>query len=382
MSLFIIAYFIVLSAMYGFMVWRLHAAWPDYRWPWIALAAWSIFMIFAPILSRFLMRDGGFQISRALYVTGFTWFIIGFWFLVMGILLLAWNGALTGLGHWLGDRADKFIVPPRVQFPAIFAIIILLCAYGLYEASTLRVTRLIIETDSLPAGRDSARIVFISDVHIGAVMPVGRIENIVEAIRAENPDLLVSGGDLLDFHPDRLQAELAMLQSVDPPLGKFAVTGNHEFYGHSAESLQFHRDAGFRLLRGESVLVDGWLRVGGVDDPAAKMEGANPKAQEKKLAGENFPGEQSFYLFLKHQPIVTPGMQERFNLQLSGHIHGGQVYPFRYMVAMVYRYMTGRHELAPGRTLFVTRGTGTWGTPLRVLAPPELTIIDLVRPKP
>jgi hypothetical protein len=155
-------------------------------------------------------------------------------------------------------------------------------------------------------------------------------------------------------------------------LGKYAITGNHEVYAGLAESLEAERAFGFDLLRGEVKTVGNVLNIVGIDDPAAGME----ENERAILAGAQ---NGLFTLFLKHRPDPSIGSLGLFDLQLSGHTHYGQLFPFRYIAALVYPLQNGPYYLAGGSVLYTSRGSGTWGPPIRVLAPPEVTIIDIVR---
>ena len=132
------------------------------------------------------------------------------------------------------------------------------------------------------------------------------------------------------------------------------------------------RNAGFTVLRGESVEAGG-LVLAGVDDPSVVMSGQHAGLDTgRALASSTL---HDFVILLKHQPVVDDATP--FDLQLSGHIHGGQIFPFVYLTWLSYRIHTGLTELADGRRLYVSRGTGTWGPPIRLFAPPEITLITI-----
>ena len=154
------------------------------------------------------------------------------------------------------------------------------------------------------------------------------------------------------------------------------MTGNHEFYAGLAQALAFTTRAGFRVLRGEAVTMPGVMNVVGVDDPSGPGYGSSSKGERELLSGEK---NGMFTLFLKHRPSVGKESLGLFDLQLSGHLHGGQIFPFRYLTRLFYPFVEGLYRLPGGRSLYVSRGSGTWGPPIRFLAPPEVTIIDVKR---
>lgn len=190
------------------------------------------------------------------------------------------------------------------------------------------------------------------------------------------PDILVSTGDLVDGQINDLSKMAEMFRAIPSRYGKFAVTGNHEYYAGLDRSLAFTEAAGFSILRGRGVQIADMIHVVGVDDPAGKRFGLQSKVSEEDLLSG--PTEQSFTLLLKHRPLVNPKSTGLFDLQLSGHAHKGQIFPFSLIIKTLYPIDAGLLKLEKGAHLYVSRGTGTWGPPMRFLAPPEVTVIDLV----
>jgi predicted MPP superfamily phosphohydrolase len=159
-------------------------------------------------------------------------------------------------------------------------------------------------------------------------------------------------------------------------IGAYAVTGNHEYYAGLENSLSFLRNAGFTVLRGASAKAGGIVLVG-VDDPTALSSGPQARLDTSKALASVTAND--FIVLLKHQPVV--GSDTPFDLQLSGHIHGGQIFPFVYLTRLTYGVHTGLTELADGRRLYVSRGAGTWGPPIRLFAAPEITLITITSAK-
>jgi hypothetical protein len=169
----------------------------------------------------------------------------------------------------------------------------------------------------------------------------------------------------------------AMLAELNPPLGKFAITGNHEFYAGIGQSERFLKAAGFTLLRNERLNVAEQLYIVGVDDPAVRRRNQTKGDDEESLlAGLS---RERFTLLLKHRPTVETESLGKFDLQLSGHTHGGQIFPFHLITRLFYPREDGLHRLEKGSVLYISRGTGTWGPPMRFLSPPEVTVFELAR---
>lgn len=157
--------------------------------------------------------------------------------------------------------------------------------------------------------------------------------------------------------------------------GKFAVTGNHEFYAGLDRALAFTEKAGFTILRGEGITVSNALNVAGVDDPARGSYSPERTVSERALLAK-LP-QDKFTLFLKHQPVISSESLGMFDLQLSGHTHKGQIFPFNLVTKLYYRTHAGLSKVKGNALLYVSRGSGTWGPPVRFLSPPVVTVIDI-----
>ena len=148
------------------------------------------------------------------------------------------------------------------------------------------------------------------------------------------------------------------------------MVGNHEVYAGRDNSLEYLRSAGFRVLTNELVEING-LRIAGVPDPAW-----GDRQDEALVLGTADPGDTT--LFLKHRPWVEAAALGRFTLQLSGHAHRGQLFPFNLLTGLAYPMQDGLYRLEQGSWLYTSRGTGSWGPPMRLFSPPEITLIELV----
>jgi hypothetical protein len=260
-------------------------------------------------------------------------------------------------------------------FALALALTLAVAAYGVVAARRPRIERVVLQSAKLPAGRAPLRIVLLSDVHLGALVGARRLRRILAQVERLAPDLVLSAGDLVDGQADHLNRLVPQLAALHPPLGKFAVIGNHECYVGLAHALDFHVRAGFTVLRGVAAEVTPALAIAGVDDPAASRPRA-PAATDERAALAAVPKDR-FVILLKHQPVVARAAVGHFDVQLSGHVHQGQIFPFNVFVRLTYKARTGLTALPGGSHLYVSRGTGTWGPPMRVLAPPEITLIEL-----
>jgi predicted MPP superfamily phosphohydrolase len=303
-----------------------------------------------------------------------------FLFFVTALLLEVYRLLLFG-GTLLGWEWPLRLVPsPRFLLFLPLVVSLAVNLYGSFEARRIQIERITVHTDKLPRGFDGLRLVQVSDVHVGMIVRGERLARICEAVREVNPDLLVSTGDLVDGQLDSLQDAMAQWRAIDPPFGKYAVTGNHEFYAGLDSALAFARAAGFRILRNEAVdvVIRGvHIRLVGVDDPTARYMGGFVGPKEEVLLASLAQATSAFTILLKHQPIVREASRGGFDLQLSGHTHGGQIAPFSLVTRLFFPYHQGFYELPHGASLYVSRGSGFWGPPVRFLAPPEITVFEI-----
>jgi predicted MPP superfamily phosphohydrolase len=260
------------------------------------------------------------------------------------------------------------------KLPALILIgtVVCLSIFGYFESRSIRTEHLRIETNKLPPETDQVKIVQISDVHLGLMNGNSVLKKITKKIQIENPDILVSTGDLLDGSTGRFPRNSTVLSQIRPRYGKYAVTGNHEYYSGLDEALIFMRESGFKVLRGEVATENNLINIAGVDDAP---EGGSVQEEQALLRVKN----GLFTLFLKHRPRVSENSIGLFDLQLSGHTHGGQIFPFMYIVKLQYPLPIGYVKVSKDSFLYTSRGTGTWGPQMRIFATPEITVVELVR---
>ncbi|HYA37378.1 MAG TPA: metallophosphoesterase [Candidatus Methylomirabilis sp.] len=339
------------------------------------LAGWVVLMTLMPFLLWRLERHGWHLPVVAGAWIGYFWMGLAFLFFWVALGFDLFDGVVSAAGGLLRVDLSEFIPSPWHGFLWSAALTLVLAAYGFVAARRRRVEHVVLSTSKLPAGSDALRIVQISDVHLGAIIGARRLRRILEKVVALAPDVLVSTGDLLDGQADHLDGLARLFDAVQPRLGKFAVTGNHEFYVGHQRALEFTRRCGFTVLSGEAVPLTRSVTLAGVDDPTGRRMGIAAALDEPALLAAQ-PRER-FTILLKHQPVVDSRAAGLFDLQLSGHVHRGQIFPFGLLVRLAYPMRAGLTWLAPQRWLYVSRGTGTWGPPMRVFAPPEITLIEI-----
>lgn len=381
MRLFLLTYLLIYGGMHLYCFLKVRAAFPSMGKGALGVGAFLVFMILGPIFVRMLDRAGSLQAARLLAYLSHTWMAVILWFVVLAAAADLWN-----LGTWAIATAMsepvRYALAPKPALCAIAGMTVLAGFWGLCEASNVRLKRIALKSERLPAGSEPLRVAQISDVHLSLIVRKRSLARILKRIQEARPDLLVCTGDLAETGPANLRTEARMLADLRIPLGKFAVTGNHEYYLGLDKSREFHEAAGFLLLRGESRPVGDHLLVAGVDDPA----GLRTRRPQPCFHDEDsvLPGRDRgrFTILLKHQPRVKDRSVGRFDLQLSGHTHGGQIFPFNVVVHLFHRLRPGLHRLPDGSAVYVSRGSGTWGPPLRLLSPPEVTLFTIEPSRP
>jgi predicted MPP superfamily phosphohydrolase len=375
MVLFLTAFLFLYSLLNFYLFVRVRTALALGPVTTVPLVLFLLVMITAPILVRLSENAGLAAVARVVAFAGYTWLGLLFLFVCTAVAIDVFRFALFLAGRASGHDLAFLTTYGKFYFFLSLAAVIAIGIYGGFEARTIRTERITVRTSKLYAGANPVRIVQISDVHLGLIVRQDRLREIMERVRKAKPDLLVSTGDLVDGQMNHLDGVAVLIDNLKPRYGKFAVTGNHEFYAGLDQALAFTRQAGFRVLQGEVVTIPGVMNIVGRDDPAGPGIGSSATGESSLLRSA---ANGQFVLFLKHRPEVDKGSLGLFDLQLSGHVHYGQIFPFRLLTRLAYPFVGGLYSLPAHSSLYVNRGTGTWGPPIRFLAPPEVTVIDLV----
>jgi len=375
MRLFLLVYILVYGGAHVYAFIKLIKGFSPGLMKSLVLAGFMGGMVAAPIGVRMLEHSGWYVSARWLACVGYTWMgfvfiFVSTWFLFDICRLFYFFVCKAGLLSPFSDRNYVFRVLNLVSITLSLAVVI----YSCFEALHICTEQVTITTDKLPHNIEKVRVVQISDVHLGLIVGRYRLQRIIDQVEKAGPDMLISTGDLADGDMDKSDKLADMLKNIPVTYGKYAVTGNHEFYAGLNRSLEFTRRAGFQVLQGEG--VTNVLNIAGVDDPGRGRVHQNTSVFEKTLL-LSLPREK-FTLFLKHQPVVSPDALGYFDLQLSGHTHKGQIFPFSLVTKLKYPLHSGLVELQDNSRIYISRGSGTWGPPLRFLSPPEVTIIDIV----
>jgi predicted MPP superfamily phosphohydrolase len=330
------------------------------------------FLMFAPFQARILYSQGYPIFGLIMTWIGYVWLGYIFLFVCIATPLDLYHLIVAGLQQLFKADWTNLTLLRRQNLILVAVTAAGLMIYGAYNAYDVHVEQVTLHSKKIPARIGRIRIVQITDLHMGPMLYPGRLGPIFSAIRETQPDILVSTGDLIDG-PIRHAEEVAeAFKALPAPLGKFAVTGNHEFYYGIDKAVAFTESAGFHMLRNTGTVIENTIALAGVDDPAA---GADVSAAQK-AALASLPADK-YTVLLKHRPLDDPA-GGRFDLQLSGHTHKGQIFPFGLVVRLFYPMINGLYKVGPSSYLYASRGAGTWGPPIRLLSTPEITIFDLL----
>jgi len=365
MLIFLSVAFLIYGAMHIYALGKVWLAFPHSSALTLALMIGGIVMTFSPLIV--------WQIERLNWHSAT---VIASWaiYIWMGLLFLFCSISLVfDLGHVLAILLGyKWPLSVSMELPTVGLLALAILCYGFIEARQIHVEKISISTHKLSPAIGRVTIAQISDLHLGTMLGDEFLDRVIDRLQELKPDLVVATGDLVDGQGDALNELALHFLAVKAPMGAYAIIGNHEVYAGLENSLRFLHSAGFTVLRSEIAATGGIILVG-IDDPSAAMRGLEPMVDAGKALAK--VSKDDFIVLLKHQPVVDK--ETPFDLQLSGHIHGGQIFPFGILTRLVYGVSTGLTRLDEGRFLYVNRGAGTWGPPLRLFAAPEITLFTI-----
>ncbi|HUR89373.1 MAG TPA: metallophosphoesterase [Ramlibacter sp.] len=353
---------------------------PDLATPWgvalaLLLAASALLMPMGMLAWRFIRGAWAERVAIAgLFAMGLFSSLLVATFL-RDVVLIA-----LGVVHTMTPLLFSYERLASVSAGVVPVAAIAVTAIGLWNARRIaRIVEVDVPIAGLPGALDGFTIAQISDVHVGPTIRRNYVEGIVDAVNALEADLIAITGDLVDGSVPQLREHVAPLANLRAKHGRFFVTGNHEYYAGALPWMEELERLGIRVLHNEHVVLDhgaARLVVAGVpdysaghfhpahaSDPAAALAGAPPDARARIL--------------LAHQPRTAPAAAKAgFDLQLSGHTHGGQFWPWNHFVRFQQPFTAGLNRM-DGLWVYVSRGTGYWGPPKRFGAPSEITKLRL-----
>jgi len=388
---FVVVVLLVTSILYGYVGARVIAPF-DISGPGL-LIFWGIviFLAITPISGMVLrIRGSENTFNDILLWVGFTGmgiFSLAFvTFLVRDLSWITGSLSIKLISYFSDQESQSFQMDPeRRQFLlmsmniAIVGFTGLLGGFGLFQATRRpNIIKQPITINTLPESLNGLRIVQVSDLHIGPTIKADYARTVVNLVNELNADLIFFTGDMVDGSVDHLTNDVEPLREMKAKHGKYFVTGNHEYYSGADRWVEKVRELGMTPLMNEHVIlnIDGEsLAIAGVTDLMAhRVIKSHQSDPQKAVAG--IPGNIPT-LLLAHQPgsaDQTNGL--KIDLMLSGHTHGGQFIPFNLALARIEKYPAGLYQHGEMQ-VYVNRGTGYWGPPLRLGIPSEITLVEL-----
>ncbi|MEU7072291.1 metallophosphoesterase [Streptomyces narbonensis] len=351
------------------------------RWPLpVTLTGTALFALGLVGMPAAMARGHGRrQQDRAAIVgdtlLGGSW-VLFTWSVLLGVLL---RPALAVAG--VGDGQGR----ARIVTWAVLGVAAVLLGWGYAEARRVpRVRQLDVPLPRLGAGLDGTRVVLITDTHYGPLDRARWSARVCETVNSLEADLVCHTGDIADGTAERRRAQAAPLGTVRATRALVYVTGNHEYYSEAQGWVDLMDELGWEPLRNRHLLLErggDTLVVAGVDDVTAESSGL--AGHRAHLAGALRGADPDLpVLLLAHQPkFVDRAAAQGIDLQLSGHTHGGQIWPFHYLVRLDQPTVAGLSHHGARTLLYTSRGTGFWGPPFRVFAPSEITLLVLRSPQ-
>jgi predicted MPP superfamily phosphohydrolase len=375
-----VVFFSIVLALYSLLHWYL------FRRIWVALPSQT--GIRAAFASVFWFTALAFFASRFLERVAINWFsttlvwIGSFWLAALVYVLLLF---LAFDLVRLIDRVLPFLPETVRMQPLLFRRVFLVCTFvvvavtviaGYVNARTPRMTRLELSVPRKASVATTLRIAMASDIHLGTIIHAGRLERLVDTLNGLRPDLILLAGDIVDedLAPVISQNLGETLRRLRAPMGVFAVTGNHEYIGGADAACAYLAEHGITVLRDTVHVVPGVVSIIGREDRSARSFGGKarkPLSELMALADRALPS-----ILMDHQPFgLEEAQQAGVDLQLSGHTHHGQLWPFNFITTAIYEISSG-YLRKGGTHYYVSTGYGTWGPPVRTGNRPE--VVDLV----
>lgn len=344
----------------------------------------SLIIVFgwvSPLIITALRKCHGVNPSIYSAISNVGYTLLGFVFILFALLLIRdiiWyaiygSARAMGLDGWSINPKNISVLGYANLIVILFSISV--CIYALYQGGkTPEIKEVKAETNLI---NKDTRLVQLSDLHINRTTPVSRIHRIVEAVNSLHPDIIILTGDIGDDDVSSVSDQLNALQYMSAPYGVYASIGNHEFYNGLSSWMYQYNKMGFKVLFNQGIEVINNIFIGGIPD--AHTANSDPSLNvnfSHTLAGSD---QKQYKILLSHNPELANSISSfNFQMMLAGHTHGGQIFPFHFFVKKANQYLSGDYNVN-GIKLHVSNGSGTWGPKMRLFAPSEITVIDLIK---
>lgn len=383
MTLFSIVMTSVMLVLWAIVCWRMIAPLTVRRFTKVLLAAALLAALVLYYVTRLFVREGlPVEVNTTLRWIGY----LSLGFISLTIPFLFVKEVLQLGGRVVGEKKDPVDGARRAFLhnagnAAVMAAVLPTMAFSIQEAFQQPIVKSnALRISGLHTDLEGTTIAHISDLHVGSILDEKWLKALMTQVGELRADMFVLTGDAIDGKVSRVGKELDSLLKFEAPLGKFFVTGNHEFYSGVDGWVEQMRTLKFTVLNNEHTLIqkgEGKLLLAGVWDYSGERFGEHYTSDP--FAAKAGAPEHDVSILLAHQPKnIFEASKAKFDIQLSGHTHGGQYFPWTYAVHLFQPYVKGLHKVDES-LLYVNTGTGFWGPPMRFTVPPEITLHTLTR---
>jgi predicted MPP superfamily phosphohydrolase len=385
--IFLLVAVTVVTSVHYYLYRRLVVA-PQLPLPWSVVVRRALVVLGASIpLSFFAIRLLGVQASRYFVCPIYVWLglmtLFFFTFLALDLIRAgAWAVARVSGHEQLLAAPERKLLLARVAAWTAAAVVLPAAGIGVVRGLGVpQVKPVQVTLPGLPRQLDGFKIAQLTDLHLGPMRSGDWLAQVVAKTNAQKPDLVAITGDLVDGSVADLAADVASLRSLQAPAGVFFVTGNHEYFNDLEGWMQHLPELGVRVLHNQRVSIrrgNAAFDLAGVDDAAGRRFAPGHGTNVPQALSGRDPTRP--VVLLAHQPrVIEAAARHGVGLVLSGHTHGGQLWPFTYLVALSQPYLSGLHDHA-GTRIYVSQGTGFWGPPMRLGTTAEITLVTLRSP--
>jgi len=327
----------------------------------IILGILSLSFLSMSIVARFFYN----KFTRIMYAIAATWFGFLMYFLLAGAMY--WLLVFVG-GKEISETTLSF------AGTLFFAAAIFVGVFGIINSQNIRITKITVKISNLPKIWSAKKAMLVSDVHLGQIRGEKFSRKITQMINEISPDIVFFAGDIFDGLKTDIEKNLLPFKEIKAPLGIFFVSGNHEEYADDsgAKYADAIKRVGIKVLENEKIVIDG-VEIIGVSDSDA----IDKIIYEKILSSLFTEKKTSPRILLKHTPVFTDvAIKYKIDLELSGHTHGGQVFPFNIITPLIFKERNYGLSQSNNLTTYTSSGAGTWGPPIRIGTNPEIVLIS------
>ena len=335
------------------------------------------FLSFSFIAGEVSEKTGLIGNNKILILIGSTWLA----FLLYAILLLLLIDIVRGLNffiHFLPSnemlKADN--VPLKLMI-GVLSVTSLIVIAGIITASRPVIKTIDLKIDKNGGIENSLNIVMASDIHLGNIVGRKKFRFLADTINSLNPDVVLFPGDFFDetLGPVVKDNMGGLVESIRAAYGVYAVTGNHEYIGGVTEAVNFMTKHKIRVLRDETVEINGSILLAGREDRSInRFTGGKRKSIEEILQGKNT---KLPVILMDHQPFsINESVKNNIDLHLSGHTHNGQLWPLNFITDAIFEVACGFRKIS-NTNVYVSKGYGTWGPPVRTSGRPEIVVFQI-----